>query len=1006
MNERGRVPFALVGVLLLVGSAAVAPSLTTAPDLGEPDVDVAMERFTAQAVSAIEEGVERGARAAARNPVITPANTTFGRVLDDDRPFRDALKVRIYTAVREALAETSVPRRGLALEASLPDTETPGELERAVGRVSLSRAGPNGTALRASIGNVTLVARAEGTVVGRTEIDPSVTVQVPILAVHERVSTFEERLDAGPLDPGLGRRLTAKLYPVTWARGYAQYGGLPIQNVVANRHLSLLANGGVLDEQRRVFGRSDPVGRQVHGLATLEAAIVDVLAVEAPDTLGTLQRVRRIVDLGKPDRGEAFTALTGDAPTPQPNSRITVGVNATATRAYADLLTRFNDTIDRTFTADTRVRARRVETTGTRPAWPEPPEKDCTVLGRNRTRSVTVTNRSTSFEEAPGEWHLFRGVARTVEMTRTKRLSWLCGGEPARRSDTETQTVAVNLRLEGAHQNGAAPKRPVRTVHEPAGPFDGPNLADVRDRAIARLLPDQGTIDHLAERAAVGDEVRRNAEIQGAWSPRLYPWIYDEVATLRERVRNYSVDPTRGMVATMQATPARTLLKHVENDTSLLVRVPVEYNNVSHRALVSLKWEYIERVKRRLERRADRRAANRDSLRTQLADRQNASLETMQESFRHRNEWRTPDGPELQMEVNAAPSYLTSRQVSRDDVPALRPGESYHPMVARNLNVFTLPYGAIANTISSVLFGPKHARLSTGAQLLESAARLGEVNDSVTAAPEVKSLRNEVQLSLRYIGNRYATWMAGTDIGTQIGWRRVYTDAIETFDTPRTRARAVTSGRIVPLLLRAASERWPEQVDRPTWRDRLGVRSNYSLDTILEQSAAGPTAPAANRTRDPIRNTVQSEVQARLGDVMENATMAAIQQATNRTWSRLPSGLPIAPAPGLWYTTVNLWHTQVRGEYARFAVTVPQGTPANPGGSVAYIRDGTAAEIDVDGDGDPDRLGTASRVSFGTETLVAIAVPPGSAGVGDVDGTRNETSPGWPWPSDRPPDSK
>jgi len=41
----------------------------------------------------------------------------------------------------------------------------------------------------------------------------------------------------------LGRQITASLYAMTWARGYGQYAGAPVENVLANRHVELSTNG-------------------------------------------------------------------------------------------------------------------------------------------------------------------------------------------------------------------------------------------------------------------------------------------------------------------------------------------------------------------------------------------------------------------------------------------------------------------------------------------------------------------------------------------------------------------------------------------------------------------------------------------------------------------------------------------------------------------------------------------------------------------------------------------
>jgi hypothetical protein len=56
------------------------------------------------------------------------------------------------------------------------------------------------------------------------------------------------------------------------------------------------------------------------------------------------------------------------------------------------------------------------------------------------------------------------------------------------------------------------------------------------------------------------------------------------------------------------------------------------------------------------------------------------------------------------------------------------------------------------------------------------------------------------------------------------------------------------------------------------------------------------------------------------------------------------------------------------------------------------------AHLDVDRDGRAERVGRGKRVDFEASTTVVAVVPPGMPGVGDVDGNRDEQSPGWPCP--------
>ncbi|XRG93095.1 hypothetical protein V5735_06020 (plasmid) [Haladaptatus sp. SPP-AMP-3] len=103
-DTRGRVPFALIGVLLLVGSLTFAGALVARP---EPHVNENVERsmrtVTAGTRTALRGAVRQAGREAAAEPLVRPANTTAGRAMDDATPFRDYLRLRIYLTARERL---------------------------------------------------------------------------------------------------------------------------------------------------------------------------------------------------------------------------------------------------------------------------------------------------------------------------------------------------------------------------------------------------------------------------------------------------------------------------------------------------------------------------------------------------------------------------------------------------------------------------------------------------------------------------------------------------------------------------------------------------------------------------------------------------------------------------------------------------------------------------------------------------------------------------------------
>ncbi|WP_449271713.1 DUF7286 family protein [Halogranum amylolyticum] len=62
--------------------------------------------------------------------------------------------------------------------------------------------------------------------------------------------------------------------------------------------------------------------------------------------------------------------------------------------------------------------------------------------------------------------------------------------------------------------------------------------------------------------------------------------------------------------------------------------------------------------------------------------------------------------------------------------------------------------------------------------------------------------------------------------------------------------------------------------------------------------------------------------------------------------------------------------------------------------TLQYVRDGSPVALDVDGDGETERLGRSERLSFET-TAVAVTAIPGGQWIGDVDGNVDERSAGW-----------
>lgn len=983
-----RIPFALVGVVLLVGSATLAGSIG-GPVVTEPALDRELERVTAETQSALRDAVTAGAREAARNPVLEPAETEYGAVLNETTPFRDTLRVRIYLQVLEAVKALSSRHHGIETSVALHAPETPRDLRSAKQQVHLD-AHEGGNALTVTVQNLTITATRDGRQIARRQLSPTVTVPTPVLAVHDRVSQYENRLNRGPLQPGLGRRLTASLYPVVWARGYAQYGGAPIENVLANRHVALFANRAILSLQTDIFGHSDPVGRAVFKRAFAQTALSDALGgIDTPATT-LLQRVHDQSGL-TPDPVDALGGTTALENFTRPSATTAVGVNETADRIFLAYLDELSETLESTYTARVELRSsiekRTDQTTGADQSIP-----DEWTLRRTRTATtVTVNNRTAAPPSLDTERHLLEFHPRTVRRTTTTTRLWEGPNRTQTTTERRTETFAVDLVLVGTHFGGPAPVRPIQPVHEPGGPLTGPNLVDILPRAHDRLITAYGGADDLARQVIAGEVSTLQARISGERPAGLRDWVYRDLANIRDRVANISVTTTRGELATLRANPARALASRLRQRRPTLADVPTAYDGVAHRARVAARLAYLERVIDHFERRARNHTQNRRRLNEALTKAGGHPLDQMATGLEQR-ETRSPSSPlpMHQMRVNAAPGYLTTSPVGRETLPALDSGQYGHPLVARNWNAITLPYGNIADTVVAAILGPKKTRLRSAAQVLDTIER-----STIVDARDIEDLHTQVSRGIDAATTESKDTLAELQLGDEQTRAAVVSAAIATWRGAGARALAVANDSFARRVHTLAVDRWGDTLSTSE-RDLLGLRLERAVADAIASNR--PNEPPVTRATTTFRNGVRTAVSSEASAAAGNLTKQALERLAGRNLRRLPAGLPVAPAPGLWYATVNLWQVRIRGEYIRFAVSVPRGTPDNPGARLRYVRDGSPVRIDVDDDGQAERLGRAPRVSFSTGTDVAIAVPPGACGVGDIDGQAHERSDGWPTP--------
>jgi len=433
-DERGRVPFAVVGALLLVTSATLAAGIAARPPQSGYDAGPAVTSSWTAAHAALERAVLTASVRAARHPVVEAGDGPYGRVLNASDPFRDALRLRIYVAARRVLRESGVSVGGVNATPTLPPIHSPADARRAIGRVTLT-AVRNGSALRVRLSGVTVVARRDGATVERRHRTVGVTAPTPVLAVHRRVRTFERRLHRGVFNgSGLARRVTVSLTAIAEARGLAQYGGAPVTNVVSNRHVALMTNRGVLALERATFGRADRNGLAATRRAAVDVAGRDLLAGAQNAGLSGLDGALNRSEAGPDSTHGLLQPVTAGPANPQPVPLAPVADDAFVAFTDSGGSNSLHGALARAYAVDCRVETRVGHGNESVPAPATPAgyvrirtvRKHVVSDGQRHPETVAVSVRLQAISGVPApanatDWLRSQAVRRAVENHRRVR---------------------------------------------------------------------------------------------------------------------------------------------------------------------------------------------------------------------------------------------------------------------------------------------------------------------------------------------------------------------------------------------------------------------------------------------------------------------------------------------------------------------------------------------------------------------------------------------------------
>jgi len=993
-SRRARVPFAVLGVLLLVGSVAVSIATHDRERIGATaDGRASAERAVAAGDTALRSAVRAASAAAARNPVTDPAATPAGGVLNESSPFGDALRLRIYLAARERFAAIDERVGNARTTLSLPATETPAAQRAAKRRVDLQRIDGG---LRVTVDGVRVETDRNGRTVESDVRSLSVAVETPVLALHDAVEQFDRRLDRGPTEGrGLGQRVTGWLYALAWGRGYAQYGGAPIRNVLGTRHLALATNAGALAVQRSVFGAADADGLAAKRRATVRVGTQDLLATSNYPTGWANQILRGDSSGGSPTLTAPETAAPG------PDDLLSVEVGATADVAFRAFLEEYEGVLEGGYRTEARLSTNVTVLDREPPTAVVPPGGGWERVAVERSETRAVAGGSGDPAAIPYDHDRYAGYVRQVRTIHTRRVTWERGNETRTTTTNRSVIHRVAMSVSGRPDpDDDLADLPIDPVYETGGPLLGPNLRGIPDRAVERLIDDSGGLDRIARQTVADGPDAVTVTLHGRRPERLDAWVYADLMAFREEIRSLSTSVRRGTIGTGSNVPAQLAAEIRDRRVSLLA-APAVYDGVAERTRIAARDAYLDAVLARLDEEAAASERTQSQLRELLAERDlvpGGSIEALLDA-------RGGDVPEprptidtfdgrVGVTVDGAPPYLTAVGVEGRTVPGVR-GE-YHGLTTRNRNLFSLPYGETADAIVGA-FVDDTSRVSLGpaARTLRATNRTSDRTGDDALGDRRRELVEAVGDTMDVIVDRTAGKLSGRTTLNETAARRIVEAGLGTYPTLDARATAVANGSAATPIGTAAVDRLDPETIRG--RDRIRLLVRESLRGALEASVARPEQSPVERAGARTRRIARSELSSVIRDRLASYSETYRERLFGDGPGAVPSGLPVTPVPWLWYATVNVWTVDVRGEYARFAVTAPTGGPDTSGGEITYVRDGETVQFDVDGDGQAERVGQSERVGFDLETAVVVAVPPGGRGVGDS-GDAVETSEGWPCP--------
>ncbi|WP_339102861.1 carboxypeptidase regulatory-like domain-containing protein [Haloterrigena salinisoli] len=285
IDDRARVPFAIIGVLMLVTSVMIVGVLQTrgGPET-EIDETLAMDRTEAAVQSELRGAVIDATQQAAAQPVTTSELDALQG--NQTETFETYLELLIYLEVQESLPSAGQTTGDVETTISIGG-DVPDDPDRAVSvaddRIDVTERTDGDGLLEVTLDRVTITLEEGDRVISeRTVDDLTVTVGTPILELQEKTEDYENMLNEGFLEgettefENLAQKTAMRLYPMAYFKSFINRmdegigdedlgQGWTFDEILENNHTEVMANDAIFGVQEEVFGEDavDPYADRV-----------------------------------------------------------------------------------------------------------------------------------------------------------------------------------------------------------------------------------------------------------------------------------------------------------------------------------------------------------------------------------------------------------------------------------------------------------------------------------------------------------------------------------------------------------------------------------------------------------------------------------------------------------------------------------------------------------------------------------------------------------------------